>query len=451
MYYRFLKYINEQQLFSKSDKLILGVSGGIDSVVLAHLIEKAGFPFAIAHCNFNLRGNESDGDQDFVAQLAQKLEVKLYSNSFHTQNYAAQYGISIEMAARELRYHWFEKLCIENGYRYIVVGHHLDDVLETFMLNLSRGTGIRGLSGIKAKAGKVVRPLLFASRNEIEEFARQNEIGYRNDSSNNDTLIKRNKVRHSIMPLFEELNPSFKTNLHKTISHLHQTEQVFLSIVNERKTQIVNDEAQWIKLSLDEVTKLRPLTLWLFELLRDYGFNAETVEEIEKAIENPTGQQFFSTEFRLVVDRNDLIIVSKEQNNEERVFYIDKDQYELTTPISLSFTSEQYHKNYAIPSQSNIATLDISLLQFPLLLRKWHKGEYFKPLGMSGYKKLSDFFIDEKVSIPEKESTWILASGNDIVWVLGKRIDDRFKLTPATTVVLKVEWNKENDEQERTL
>jgi tRNA(Ile)-lysidine synthase len=438
MYNRFLKYIKEEELIKPNDKLLLGVSGGVDSVVLSNLIDQLGNQFSVAHCNFNLRGQESDDDEKFVVNLADRLGVKCYLSSFPTSEYASEKGISIEMAARELRYEWFENLREAHGFDWVVVGHHLDDVLETFLLNLSRGTGIRGLSGIKAKAGRVIRPLLFASRREIEHYAKGQEFQFRHDKSNDDTNIKRNKVRHDILPSLESLNPSFKKNLQRTIRYLNETEHVFKNQIEEVRSEIVSEDQTWVKISIEKLKILQPLTIYLYELLRPYHFNSETIEMIIQALDGIPGSKFFSTTHRLVVDREELIITPVELE-EKALFYIEKDDRFIYEPLNLRISIERYHGGYRIPNSLDLAVFDYDKLSFPLVLRKWQKGEYFRPLGMAGFKKLSDFFVDEKYSIPEKENVWILASDNKVVWIVGKRIDDRFKLTADTKLVLRIE------------
>jgi len=261
MYNHFLKFIAEEKLFGRHEKLLLGVSGGIDSVALLHLISRLGNECAIAHCNFNLRGEESDEDEQFVRNLANENGVKCYVNSFATSDYAFEKGISIEMAARQLRYEWFETIRQQDHFDWIVVGHHLDDVLETFLLNLSRGTGIRGLSGIKPKAGYVVRPLLFASRKEIETYADENDLSYRFDSTNDDLHYKRNKVRHQLLPLFEELNPSFRNNLQRTIQNLNLTEMVLRNRIDEVRNQLLKEEGHWVTLDKGKLSLLNPLSI----------------------------------------------------------------------------------------------------------------------------------------------------------------------------------------------
>jgi tRNA(Ile)-lysidine synthase len=438
MYNRFLKYIATEKLFGRHEKLLLGVSGGVDSVTLLHLINRLGNEFAIAHCNFNLRGEESDEDEQFVKELANENGIKCYVNSFATSDYALENGISIEMAARKLRYDWFEKIRQQGHFDLIVVGHHLDDVFETFILNLSRGTGIRGLSGIKPKTGYIVRPLLFANRQEIELYAEENELSCRFDSSNDDVHIKRNKVRHQILPLLEELNPSFRNNLQRTIQNLNQTEAVFLNKMEEVRGQIMKEEGSWITIDKGKLGMLSPISIYLFELLRPFQFNAVTVENMIDSLFGIPGNHFFSSTHRLVIDREKLIITPIEVPNQE-LYYVEKDQEKVFDPIELSIKVESYHSGYKILDSTKIAVFDFEKINFPLVIRKWQIGEYFCPLGMKGLKKLSDFFIDEKLSIPEKENTWVLASDNKIMWIVGKRIDDRFKVSRTTRLILKME------------
>jgi tRNA(Ile)-lysidine synthase len=437
MYNRFLKFVATEKLFGKHEKLLLGVSGGVDSVTLLHLINRFGNELAIAHCNFNLRGEESDEDEQFVRKLAEENGIKCFVSSFATSDYALEKGISIEMAARKLRYDWFEKIRKQGQYDLIVVGHHLDDVLETFILNLSRGTGIRGLSGIKPKTGYVVRPMLFANRNEIETYADANELAYRFDSSNDDVHIKRNKVRHQILPLLEELNPSFRNNLQRTIQNLNQTEAVFLNKIEEVRAQIMEEEGSWTTIDKGKLNLLSPVSIYLFELLRPFQFNAVTVENIIELLYGNPGNQFFSATHRLVIDREKLIITPIETPNQE-LYYIEKDQEKVFDPIELSVSIESHLPGYKIPDSNEIAVFDLEKVNFPLVIRKWQIGEYFCPLGMKGLKKLSDFFIDEKFSIPEKENAWVISSDNKIMWIVGKRIDDRFKVTRSTRLILKM-------------
>lgn len=439
----FKEFIEKEELFNENHKLLLAVSGGLDSVVLANLVDQLDNSFGIAHCNFKLRGEDSEADEHFVANLADLYRVPFYVTSFNTREYASEKGISIEMAARDLRYDWFEKIRAENEYDYILVAHHLDDVLETFILNLSRGTGIRGLSGIKPMVGKVVRPLLFAQRKELLTYARTYGVRFNYDISNSDQNIRRNKVRHSILPLLEEINPSFRKNLHRTISYLNETKNVFYEQVESVRNKIVIQNGDWVEVSIEALRNLNPISTYLFEILRPFNFKGEVVNDIINALDSPSGTQFFSVSHRLVIDREKLIVTAIEEPVND-VFYIEKDQEIVSEPIDMRISVQRYSEDYKIPNSSNVAVFDFDELSFPLIIRKWKKGEYFKPLGLDGFKKLSDFFIDQKYSIPEKENAWLMASGNKIAWVIGKRIDDRFKLTPDTKLVLRIELLNQN-------
>jgi len=438
MYNGFLRYNADEKLFSHDDNILVGVSGGIDSVVLAHLFNHNETRFAIAHCNFNLRGNESDEDENFVKNLSEDFGVQLYTVSFQTSEYASEKGISIEMAARELRYDWFEKIANEHGFTKIAVAHHLDDTLETFILNLSRGTGIRGLSGIKPAVGKIIRPLLFATRKEIELYASENNLDFRFDSSNDDIHFRRNKVRHKILPLIEELNPAFRENLCQTIQNLAATEKIYTEKINEVKKLVVHEEGCWTIIDKEELQNFKPTPVYLFEILRTFGFNPSTISKVSESINASPGSQFFSSSHRLVIDRKSLIVMPIEKQNQE-LFYIERDQDFVFDPIEMKITVETHLPGYKIAPDKHIGLFDLDKINFPLVIRKWQHGEYFRPLGMGNLKKVSDFFIDKKLSIPEKENTWIIASDNKIIWIVGHRIDDRFKVTKDTSQILRME------------
>ncbi|MBN2806307.1 MAG: tRNA lysidine(34) synthetase TilS [Prolixibacteraceae bacterium] len=443
MYDQFLQYIRDEALFTRQHKLLLAVSGGIDSVVLTSLIDRLGNDYALAHCNFKLRGEDADTDEMFVQNLAEKLGVSCYRKSFQTNDYAREKGISMEMAARELRYTWFESVREEQAFDFIVVGHHFDDVMETFLLNLSRGTGIRGLTGIRPKNGLVVRPLLFATRNDIEAYASEHQLEYRHDGSNDDTSIRRNLVRHQLLPLFRQLNPAFTGKLEQSIRFLDETKQVYFQKIEEVRATIVRNEGPRWYIDIKALQELKPLSVYLYELLRPFHFNADVVELINRALNGTPGSMFFSPDYRLVIDREELIVTPLELQG-AGLFYIEGSDQFVTEPLPLKLTSLPLESSFVIPKSPDIAVLDADTIQFPLIVRKWKQGEYFRPLGMKGFKKLSDFFIDEHYSIPDKEEAWILASGDQVVWIIGKRIDDRFKITPSTQKVLRIEWIKKD-------
>jgi tRNA(Ile)-lysidine synthase len=434
---RFLGYIKEKHLFEPQQKVLLAVSGGIDSMVLMYLFEKSEFDYGVVHCNFQLRGNESDKDEEFVRQQVLMHGVPFFSTRFDTEDYARVNGISIEMAARELRYNYFEKIRAENNYDFIATAHHQDDLLETFFLNLSRKTGIRGLTGIKEKSGHVIRPLLFAGRREIEDFAQANFIGFREDHTNSEVIYQRNFIRHRILPVFAELNPAFKKNLSETIENLRDVEDVFSFFMQKEIKNVISLDGDEVSVSIEKLKQFAFPEVLLFELMTPYNFNANVIQQVFNSLENLPGKQFYSKTHRLVKDREHFFLTPLPEP-ENRIFYIERDDTELFTPFDLTM-ERAGAETFKIIKNSNVACLDMKKLEFPLLIRKWKTGDYFQPLGMSGFKKISDFLIDEKIPVHQKEKIWLLCSGQKVVWVMGHRIDNRFKITEETRQILKIE------------
>jgi tRNA(Ile)-lysidine synthase len=437
MFDRFLHQLAKNHLFEPNQKVLLALSGGIDSMVLLHLFEKSGFDYGIVHCNFQLRGDESDGDEEFVKRQVLIHGVQSFFQTFDTEEYAKMNGISIEMAARDLRYEYFEKTRVENNYDYIATAHHSDDLIETFFLNLSRKTGIKGLTGIKEKSGKIIRPLLFANRDEIETFAAKNYIEFREDSSNNEVVFQRNFLRHKILPLFFELNPSFKRNVLASIENLKDAENVYSGFFKSEKSKVEKIATDSLIIDIEKIQKSVYPKLLLFEILSDFAFNQNVVEEVFQCLDSDSGKQFFSKTHRLVKDREKLFVSAIVENG-NKIYYIEADDIELFQPFDMNI--EKYTgADFKIRKEKNIACLDLENLQYPLLIRKWQQGDYFQPLGMTGFKKVSDFFIDEKIPLHQKEKTWLLCSGEKIVWIMGQRIDNRFKITSKTKNVLQIE------------
>jgi tRNA(Ile)-lysidine synthase len=438
MLQRFIKYIKDNKLFTTGDNILTGVSGGIDSVVLLDLLDKSGYSIGLAHCNFSLRAKESDADEVFIQSLARKYDKPLYKISFNTKAYAKEKGISVEMAARELRYSWFEEIRSKYHYNWITVGHHRDDQLETFFLNLARGTGLTGLTGIKPVNGKIVRPLLFASRKEIRNYCSDNLLEYREDASNENIDIHRNKIRHQVIPLMEELNPAFRDSLIKTMGNLHDINKIKAAEIENAWERIAIRKGSDYYLSIAELNLLDPIATYLYEFLRPFHFNSEVVNDIVYSVGNLPGKQFLSHTHRLVRDRESLILTSLKRDN-QKVHYVDATCSELSSPVKMKVSIIERKYKFQIPDSTRIGCIDIDKVQFPLIIRRWKRGDFFKPLGMSGIKKLSDFFVDQKMSIPEKENTWILANGEQVVWIIGRRLDDRYKITSATKNILKLE------------
>ncbi|MBL7112585.1 MAG: tRNA lysidine(34) synthetase TilS [Bacteroidales bacterium] len=435
---RFTSFVRDQNLFSRDNKILLAVSGGIDSVVMLYLFRQSGFQFGMAHCNFHLRGIESDGDEQFIQQLARQYNITHYTAHFNTEEYARENKLSIQMAARELRYNWFEEICDQHGYTNIATAHNQDDVIETFMINLGRGTGIRGLTGIKPKTGRIIRPLLFASRSEIEKFANECAVEYREDSSNISVYYTRNKIRHEIIPLFEEINPSFRSSLIETIRKLNDTENIYLNTIENIKNELVEHNGESAIIDLEKLEPLPNKLTVLFEILSGYQFLSSQIASIIDSSKAHSGKQFYSGTHRLIKDRNTFIVTPLKETESKR-YYIDEGMEQVREPISMDLLIVDNNHSFTIPRQRNVACLDYGKLNFPLIFRKWHDGDYFQPLGMVHKKKLSDFLIDEKLSIADKEDQWLLISGDDIVWVVNQRIDERYKVTDKTRQILMVE------------
>ena len=422
------QFITEKSLFVREDKLILGISGGADSVCLMHVFLELGYSFELAHCNFNLRGEESDADECFVKDLAKEHQLEIHVKQFDTLVYAAENKISTQMAARDLRYAWFEKLRIKSSAKYLAIAHHANDDVETFFINLVRGSGLKGFLGIKEKNNAIVRPLLSVSRLEIEQYLKDRGLVFREDSSNASVKYLRNKIRHELIPLLAQMNPSIQQTVKDEMRILDGVAQIYASKVEEVRKDLTQEKNGIVQLEISALLALNPLHGYLYELLSAYGFYA--VEAISKALQGQSGKQFFSSTHQLVVDRENIFISLLNKENE--VFEITEKTISLVYPLEINF---KVMADKTIIYDNNIAQLDVEKLKFPLTLRKWKEGDKFMPLGMKKFKKLSDFFIDSKFSIIDKQEQWLLCSGVDIVWVLGCRIDERYKLESNTKKV----------------
>ena len=430
----FSKYIDKELAFIKDKKLLVAISGGLDSVVLAHLCAQLQLNISLVHCNFNLRGNESDEDESFVLQLAEDLELEVFVESFETETYAQEHKISIQMAARELRYVWFEELASQLHYDYILTAHHADDNLETFLINLSRGTGLDGLVGIPEKNGKLVRPLLPFSREEIQIFAGKNQIKWREDSSNASTKYLRNKLRHDVIPKLKAVNPQFLQNFSKTQQHLRESKQFLDSISEEIAGKVVDRVDGDVKyFNIEKIKSFNHFKTVLYQLFKDCGFNEWN--DIEELLDAQTGKCVFSKTHRLLKNREYLVLSNLPEDSRKATLKIFEGDESIETSLG-TLTLEDV--NAMGQSISQIVYVDKDLLKFPLTVRHWEKGDYFYPFGMQGKKKLSKFFKDEKYSALEKEKVLVLCSKDNIVWVLNKRLDNRFKVTQDTQNILKI-------------
>ena len=418
-------------------KVLAAVSGGIDSMAMLHLLHSAGVSTVAAHCNFGLRGDESDLDESFVKAEALKLGIPCRSKRFDTTAYAAQNGLSIQMAARELRYRWFHELAAQENFDVIAIAHNRDDRIETLLINLARGTGIHGLTGIRPQNGKIIRPLLFASRNEIEDYAKTHGIRFREDSSNATDGYARNYIRHHVIPGMEQYFPGMRQAMERSMEHFAGMELFYNEAIERYKNQIVTVRDDLIYMDMQGILQSPSPPTLLYELLKPFGFSNSIADEILEEREYSSGRQFFSNTFRLVQNRQSLIL-QKLENDPPHEYLIDEHTLELNVPIRLKINRFDKYPAFKVDSNPDVACLDGSKLQFPLLLRKWKHGDKFRPLGMKKMKKLSDFFTDAKLSLIEKERCWVIVSGSQIVWVAGMRIDDRFKITHETKVVVEM-------------
>ncbi|MBT5750673.1 MAG: tRNA lysidine(34) synthetase TilS, partial [Flavobacteriales bacterium] len=371
---------------------------------------------------------ESDADEYFVKDLAKEHQLKVHIKQFDTLVYAAENKISTQMAARDLRYAWFEKLRIKSKAKYLAIAHHANDDVETFFINLIRGSGLKGFLGIKEKNNAIVRPLLSVSRLEIEKYLKDRGLVFREDSSNASVKYLRNKIRHELIPLLAQMNPSIQQTVKDEMRILDDVAQIYASKVEEVRKDLTQEKNGIVQLEISALLALNPLHNYLYELLSAYGFYA--VEAISKALQGQSGKQFFSATHQLVVDRENIFISLLNKDNE--VFEITEKTIGLVHPLEIKF---KITDDKTIIYDNNIAQLDFEKLKFPLTLQKWKQGDKFMPLGMKKFKKLSDFFIDNKFSIIDKQEQWLLCSDLDIVWLVGCRIDERYKLETNTKKV----------------
>lgn len=421
----FLRFIDQTQLFHPSEKILIAVSGGLDSVTLCHLFHQAGFSFSIAHCNFKLRGAESDGDEQFVKDLAGRYGVPVFVKRFDTLQYSEQHKVSIQMAARDLRYEWFRSLLISGKYDRLATAHHKNDLAETILLNLVRGTGIHGLHGIRAGTGNLIRPLLFATRRQIEAYSVTEKLSWREDSSNESTKYHRNLIRHEVIPVLKKINPSLEETFKLNSEKILAAERIFDEHVQQVREKAIRETNQYVSVDIKAIEDLIEPGIVLSELLKTYGFNYHDCLNLLKS--EATGKKIESATHTAVRDREQFIIAAivKEKTRE---YHIKKDQRELIAEgWKLQFSIEE-NKKFTIPESAGTACLDLEKLRFPLTLRKWEEGDYFYPLGMNKKKKISDFLIDRKIPLNLKENVTVLISGENIVWVTGMRIDHRFRV-----------------------
>ena len=436
----FERYNARHALFSHDDKILLTVSGGVDSMVMLALFVEAGYNIGVAHCNFLLRGAESDEDEATVTAEAAKYGVPFYNKRFDTQAEMERTGESMEMAARRLRYEWFEQLCEEHGYTTIAIAHHIDDSIETFFINLLRGTGLRGLTGITRQRGNIVRPLLFAERKEILEYAVAHKIPYREDSSNRSTKYLRNKIRLGLLPMIREINPRFTSIMRGNLYRLSDAQRFIEAGIAKIKEQVLESCNGIDRIHTSLIEPHFPQEFVIYEILNSvYGFKGDVVDELYKAlVSGSSGKRFYAREHMACIDRSD-IVISAIADDDPCQTLVEREairSYCGNSVLYYEHTDIDNVSDYNAPQE--IAYLDEQKLSYPLTLRRWQEGDSFIPFGMMGRKKVSDFLTDRKMSVVEKSRQFVLVSGEDIVWVVGCRIDDRYRGTNRTEDILKI-------------
>ena len=437
----FKKFISENNLLNSGDKILLAVSGGIDSMVMAHLFHQQKYNIGIAHCNFSLRGGESDKDEELVHQFAFENNIPFYTIRFETKKFAKDNKLSIQMAARELRYKWFEEIRNEAGFDSIAVAHNLNDNIETLLINLTRGTGLAGLTGMKPVSNRVIRPLLFATRSDIISYSDQRNVAFREDNSNADTKYIRNKIRHLIVPVLKEINPSIETTLNEAAERFSGFNEIVTEYIDSLRESIREEKEELSTFNINLLKKYLHNKAVLYELFKPYGITGALLTDLMKIIGGKSGGQVITDTHRIIKNRKELII-SAEKKQIEKSFTIENIDDFSTFPGISTAKFVTINPTFEIPYESYIACLDSQKVAFPLTIRKWKVGDYFYPLGMRQKKKLSDYFIDNKYSIFDKENIYILESGGKIAWIIGDRIDDRFKITNSTKTGLLIKSKK---------
>ena len=439
---QFQAYINRYNLLAKGDKVILALSGGIDSMVLADLLLKAKVEFVAAHCNFHLRGEESDGDEQFVRDYAERNGIQCFVKHFETEKYAAEQGVSIEMAARDLRYVWFEQLRQQLGYDKIAVAHHADDQAETFFINLLRGAGLNGLKGMKPQNGVIIRPLLWASREQIRKYAVENHIVWREDHTNAESVYLRNKIRNQLLPAFDELQSEARQGLYKSLEHLAAENELYRELLQEKLGQIIEYNGDIQRIPNSAFLIQHSSFQLLFEWLRQYGFNTDQCHFIYDALGSGVGNQYCSPTHCVVIGRDDLQLSEIKEKTDDEI-QIEIGEEEILFPVHLCFSKLEKTADFFIDKSPYVAQLDFDKLKFPLTLRHWCHGDCFHPLGMKGSKLLSNFFVDQKFTEYQKQNVWLLVSADgDILWVVGYRIDERFKVSNSTKTIFLCRQNR---------
>ncbi len=437
---KFQAYVSRNELFTKQDKILLTVSGGVDSMVLMSLCVNCGYNVGVAHCNFQLRGTESDEDEILVQERARKYGIECYNRRFDTTAEMELTGESMEMAARRLRYSWFQELCNKYGYTVIAVAHHIDDSIETFFINLLRGTGLRGLTGIHNQVGRVVRPLMFATRKEIMDYALHKHIPYREDSSNKSTKYLRNKIRLGLTPRIREINPRFPFIMYRNIERLMAAQQFIDCAIDNIYDQVTSCEGGIFTINVEKILNFESREFVIYEILNSrFGFKGDTVDSLCRALsQDNSGKRFYSRSHVAYVDRGNIVIEPIEDEDCCEVMVREGQQRAYCGNSALYFELCDVDSLTTYNVADNVALLDADKIKYPLVLRRWTEGDSFTPFGMNGRKKISDYLIDHKVSMPEKKRQFVMLSEGEIAWLIGRRIGDDFRITSKTERVLRI-------------
>lgn len=439
----FQQFIKKNNHCTKNDKVLVALSGGLDSIVLLNLFLKSDYKqIGIAHCNFQLRGEESDADENFIRSLASELDIELFVKSCNADAYAEKNKLTIQEAARDLRYAWFEEISSATSFDRIAIAHHADDQIETFFINLFRSSGIAGLKGMPQKRGKIIRPLLFASRTEIEEFANKNKLEFREDSSNASDKYLRNRIRHHLIPEMQSASPQANSSILKSLHYLQEDARVLNQLLEEKREGLVVPKGENFVMLIDELSKYKPLDVWLYYLLKGFGFMREITNDLALTLQNDetisSGKIFHSATHQLLIDRKHLILRKKNLEEIHTEFLIQETDRELKFPIHLKVNIEEHINNYTFEEKASMAYFDFDKLQFPLTVRRWKQGDRFIQFGMKGSKLLSDYFIDNKIDRFTKGDTWLLLSGKTIIWIVGHRASEDFRVGKDCSRIMKV-------------
>jgi tRNA(Ile)-lysidine synthase len=438
---QFQQYIKKENLFQPKDRLLLAVSGGVDSVVLCELCKQAGYDFAIAHCNFQLRGKESERDELFVQRLGEKYEVKVLVKRFDTEKHASEWKQGIQEVARTLRYNWFNELVTgqlsEDACQYVLTAHHKDDNIETLLMNFFKGTGINGLHGILPRQRKLIRPLLFAGKNELKEFAKENNLQFVEDSSNSTDTYTRNYFRNQLIPSLQKVFPQVENNLAENLQRFSEVEILYRQSIALHKKKLLEQKGEEVHIPILKLLKAEPLSTIVYEIIKEFSFTSHQTTDVVALLQSESGKYIQSSTHRIIKNRNWLIISPNQIQFTENILIEEQDK-KIEFSGGVIELKKIINTQYSISNDQLTAQLDADEIKFSLLLRKWKQGDYFYPLGMNKKKKLSRFFIDQKLSLTQKENVWVIETNKKIVWVIGLRIDNRFRITDKTKNILQV-------------